>query len=241
MTPRERLLTWSTLAALLVMMSSMLLRPAGVIAQDETKAPSLGPASSVELVEEDGKSIQLTAVDGRLSWGDEPQQQVQSVAYVHIGALLSPLMEVEERSEERRTLTERIQEDAQVLIDQLESIQSQIEGLNTAEGEGQELIQQGQQLAQQLQAFRQQAQSIQEGMMAQQIEQCYKEIVTGVNVVADRRDIDTVYRFIPTEDEFSIQDINSAMTQIRLRAVLRYPEQSDITEEVAEELNLVLE
>ena len=241
MTHRERLLIWSNLAALVVLISMAFLRPSSVIAEDETKAPALGPASSLDLVEEDGKSIELKAVDGRLSWGDEPQQQIHSVAYVHIGALLSPLMEAEERVEERRTLAERIQEDAQVMIDELDSIQAEMEGLDTAEGEGQELIQRGQQLAQQLQAFRQQAQAVQEASMAKQLEQCYKEIVTGVNVVADRRNIDTVYRFIPTEDEFSIQDINTAMSQIRLRSVLRYPEDSDITEEVAEELNLVLE
>ncbi|MCH2134735.1 MAG: OmpH family outer membrane protein [Phycisphaerales bacterium] len=243
MTSRERLLTWSTLTALSCLVVLAFLRTPGnvAMAQDESKAPVLGPASAVTLVSEAGDALDLRAVDGRLSWGDEPQQRTQAAAYVHIGRLLTPLMQVEERMEERQALRDRLTEDAQVMIDELETIQADMEGLTPEDEEGQELMQRGQQLAQQLQAFRQQATAIEEAKAAEQLEQCYRELVDAVNLVADRKKIDTVYRFIPTDDPFNLTDVSSAMLQIRLRSVLRYPEGADITEEIAEELNLDLE
>ena len=66
--------------------------------------------------------------------------------------------------------------------------------------------------------------------------------VDAINVVADRLDIDTVHRFIPTDDSFEIQPgpgaFQAAMLQIRLRSVLRYPEDLDITSDVLEELGI---
>ena len=47
--------------------------------------------------------------------------------------------------------------------------------------------------------------------------------------------------FIPTDDEFTQGDSSAAMLQIRLRTFLRYPDRDDITEDIAEELNITLE
>lgn len=243
MTARERFLTWTTLATLTCLVLLSFLRPAEtrLMADDEAKAEAIGPASSVLLVEEDKPSIKLQANDGRLAWGDSPQQRTEAVAYVHIGALLTQLMQRDERIEERQSLTERLTEEAQVMIEELENIQAEIQDMKPEDEAAQEQMQKGQQLAQQLQAFRQQADAIVEAKAAEQLEACYRELVTAVNVVADRENIDTVFRFIPTDDDFSPADVNGAMLQIRLRTLLRYPEESDITEDVAEELNLDLE
>ena len=243
MTARERLLTWSTLETLACLVLLSFLRPGGnqLMADGEADAKAIGPASSVLLVEEDKPTVKLHAMDGRLAWGEEAQQRTEAVAYVHIGALLTQLMQREERVEERQAMTERLTEDAQVMIDELEKIQAEIEDLQPEDEAAQEQMQRGQQLAQQLQAFRQQADAIVEAKAAEQLEQCYRELVTAVNVVADRNKIDTVFRFIPTDDDFTPADVNGAMLQIRLRTLLRYPENSDITEDVAEELNLDLE
>ena len=205
------------------------------------KAPELGPASQLTLQAEDGSMSDLKMVDGRLSWGVEPQQSTQSVAYVHIGALLPLLMSQEERVEERAALRERLTEDAQVLIDQLDTIKSNMEDLTPGEEEHQAQLQMGQAIAQQLQSFQQEAIAQEDAKTSEQLERCYRELVAAVNVVADRQKIDTVFRFIPTDDEFSKGDSNSAMLQIRLRTFLRYPDRDDITEDIAEELNLTLE
>ena len=132
-----------------------------------------------------------------------------------IGALLPLLMSQEERVEERTALRERLTEDAQVLIDQLDTIKTNMEDLTPGDEEHQAQLQMGQAIAQQLQAFQQEAIALEDAKTAEQLEQCYRELVEAVNVVADRKKIDTVFRFIPTDDEFTKGDSSAAMRLFR--------------------------
>lgn len=242
MSTPERLITWSLMGLLILLCIGMFVISSNIaMAWNMEKAPSLGPASTVVLQSEDGSMSDLKMVDGRLSWGSEPQQTTQSVAYVHIGALLPVLMSQEERTEERNALREKLTEEAQELIDQLETIKSNLEDMTPGEEDHQAQLQMGQVIAQQLQAFQQEGMALEDAKTAEQLEQCYRELVNAVNVVADRKKIDTVFRFIPTDDDFTKGDSNAAMLQIRLRTFLRYPERDDITDDIAEELNITLE
>ena len=63
-------------------------------------------------------------------------------------------------------------------------------------------------------------------------------MIDAVEVVADRNDIDTVYRFIPTDEAFEADNPDQAMVAIRLRTALRYPDELDITDDVMDELSL---
>ena len=76
---------------------------------------------------------------------------------------------------------------------------------------------------------------------AEQLEKAYREMIDAVEVVADRMDIDIVYRFIPTSEAFEAENPEQAMMAIRLRTALRYPEQLDITDAVLEEMSLEAE
>ena len=76
---------------------------------------------------------------------------------------------------------------------------------------------------------------------AEQLESAYREMIAAVQVVSERRGIDTVYRFIPTDEEFRAENPEQAMMAIRLRTALRYPPELDITDLVLEELSLELE
>jgi hypothetical protein len=73
---------------------------------------------------------------------------------------------------------------------------------------------------------------------ADQLERAYRELVAAVEIVADRRGIDMVYRFIPTGEPFEAENPEQAMMAIRLRDALRYPTELDITADVMEELHL---
>ena len=71
-----------------------------------------------------------------------------------------------------------------------------------------------------------------------------KDVITtaaAVDVVAERRNIDLVYRFVPTEREFEALTPDVAEKEVFLRAALRYPEDLDITNDILEELSLELE
>ncbi len=66
-------------------------------------------------------------------------------------------------------------------------------------------------------------------------------MIEAVEVVADRKDIDVVYRFIPPSEAFNAQTPEQAMMSIRLRTILRSPDDLDLTDEVLEELSLEIE
>ena len=66
-------------------------------------------------------------------------------------------------------------------------------------------------------------------------------MIEAVEVVADDKDIDVVYRYIPPGEAFNAQNPEQAMMAIRLRTVLRSPDDLDLTDEVLEELSLEIE
>ena len=73
---------------------------------------------------------------------------------------------------------------------------------------------------------------------SRQLERSYRELIEATEIVADRRSIDFVFRFIPTAKSFDTQNAEQAMLQIQLRTFLKYPESVDITDLVIEELDL---
>ena len=75
-------------------------------------------------------------------------------------------------------------------------------------------------------------------LAADHIERAYRDLVAAVEVVAARRSIDIVYRFIPTGNKFKAANPPQSYTGVRARVVLKYPPQLDITDGVMEELAL---
>lgn len=211
-------------------------------ADDAIQAPKLGPASSLTLENAQAESLVVQVVDKRLSWGDSPQKRVYSIGYVHIGKALSELLKGESFVEEKESLLEDVQDAQQSLLDALQSVQERMQGLTPEDAEFESISKEGQGLLQQRDRLIQQATAAKATLFAEQVERAYRELVDAINVVADRLDIDMVHRFIPTDDPFEIQPglgaFQAAMLQIRLRSVLRYPEDIDITSDVLEELGI---
>ena len=239
----ERSLLLSIVALLAILNLAFLLQGTTTTVQAEAHMegePALGPASSLALVDssEDGGELVLRNETGHLAWGEHPQQRAWSVGFVHIGPMLTQLMDSEEFKEEREGLTNEAKEKDEDYGAQLEAIGKEWEDAGDDEAAREAIGQQGQQLYQEYQQFQQEVEMIQQALAADQLERSYRELIAAVNVVADRLDIDIVERFIPTEDEFNGVSIETAMQEIRLRSALRYPEACDISSEVREELNL---
>jgi hypothetical protein len=213
-----------------------------VDANDAIQAPKLGPASSITLENTDAESIVMQVVEKRLSWGKSPQKRVYSVGYVHIGKALSELLKGESFIEENQVLQEELQGAQQSLMEAFQSVQERMQGLTPDDSEFEAISKEGQGLLQQRDMLIQQANAAKATLGAEQVERAYRELVDAINVVADRLEIDMVHRFIPTDDPFEVQPgpgaFQAAMLQIRLRSVLRYPEDIDITSEVLDELGI---
>ena len=211
-------------------------------ADDKTQAPTLGPASALTLENEDAESLTLTVADKRLAWGDTSQKRLYSVGYVHIGRVLSALLRGESFIEEKEALQEELQAAQQSLMEAFKSVQERMEGLTPEDSEFEAISREGQGLLQQRDRLIQQANAAKATLGAEHVERAYRELIDASNVVADRLEIDMVHRFIPTDDPFEVQPgpgaFQAAMMQIRLRSVLRYPEDIDITSEVLDELGI---
>ena len=219
---------------------SVLVSPVG--ADDAIQAPKLGPASSLTLENESAEAVVVQVTEKRLAWGDSPQKRVYSAGYVHIGKALSELLQGDSFIEENQALQDELQEMQQSLLEAFQSVQERIKDLTPEDSEFEAISKEGQGLLKQREMLIQQANAAKATLGAEQVERAYRELVDAINVVADRLDIDTVHRFIPTDDPFEIQPgpgaFQAAMLQIRLRSVLRYPEDLDITSDVLEELGI---
>ncbi len=211
-------------------------------ADDAIEAPVLGPASKLVLENTDAESITLQVEADRVSWGKQPQQRIHSVAYVHGGKALAARLQGESFQEEHRLLNDELSEAQRGIMAAFEAMQEKMQGLTPEDPAFEAATQEAEALVQQRERFLQHANAAKATLSADQVERAYRELVDAVNVVADRLGIDTVNRFIPTDDPFEIAGgpnaLNQAMLQIRLRSVLRYPEEIDITEEVMEELGI---
>ena len=93
-------------------------------------------------------------------------------------------------------------------------------------------------LMQEYQQFAQMAQGRMAQLQAEQLERSYRDLIEAVEVVADKAEIDLVYRYIPTSEPFMNSSVEQAMLQIQMRPFLRYPDSIDLTTRVLEELDL---
>ena len=229
-------------AACLIVLVMSLLQATTAGADEKSAGTTLGPATAIELTSGDKTAIRVHVEEERLAWGDLPQHRVYSTGYVHIGKALSALLQGESFVEEKEALQQQLLEARDRIISGLERVQERMDTLSPDDPAYQEVGQEGQALLQEREQFMQQANAAHAMLAAEHVERAYRELIDAVNVVADRMQIDVVERFIPTDDSFEIppgpQALNAAMLQIRLRALLRYPESSDITDEVLEELGL---
>lgn len=257
MTTRERLVIYSVLMTLVIFNLNFLLGTpaspgssgfASIGGQAAYAEPMrrgndlLGPTDGVVLAGEDGgEDLTLVNKNGRPSWGDEPYQRTHAVAFVHIGKILNHQLSSDAYEEDRAILRDEYEEQEQEYTDQLKTLNEQIQGLGEDDPDRQIMLQKGSKLYQQFQQWMQQMSMKQDSMAAKHLEDAYRELVTAVDIVADRMGIDLIYRFIPTDAPFKARALEQATMAIRLRPVLRYPEGLDITLEVMEELSLDFE
>ncbi len=197
----------------------------------------LGPADSVVLSGDDS-DVTITNSEGRISWGEKKTSTVWSIGFMETGKALSQLMKADHFKEERVDLNAEIKDNLSDTQSALEAITEEAKALEPDDPSTRKIRQRWQQLYDEFQHLQKLAADARGALMAQQMENSYKEIVEAVNVVAERLDIDMVLRFIPPDGEFEQGNPDSTIMQIRLRSALRLPEGIDITDEVLAELGL---
>lgn len=241
----ERIVLYTALGFLGAMNLVFLLSNSGRSAFAETVSflgDVLGPAEAVKLTDGD-KEVELRAKDGRLVWTrpDSPAgdfRQTYTVGFVDISKALNPLMEGQSFSDERKTLGDELNVKEKEYQERIEAFRGQIEGKDRNDPGVQDALKQAQAVYEEYMAWGKEAIGKRNALDVSQLQKAYKELTSAVDVVAGKLGVDIVLRFIPTEQEFKAQDAEGALTEIRLRAALKYPQGLDITSEVLEELSL---
>jgi hypothetical protein len=200
-------------------------------------ASDLGPAQAVLLDGKDG-AMKLVNADGRPGWGDEPTSRAWAVGAVHVDKVLKKLLDNKSYQDERARFDEEAKGQGQEFQKEMDALKAEYGEKSKDDPDfpkGQAAVQA---LFERYQKWQAGLQAAQGKLMAEQVEKAYRELVTAVDVIADRRKVDLVYRFIPSSQPFESQDLGNAMIQVQARTFLRAPETIDLTADVLKELNL---
>lgn len=240
MKPTERIVLYTALGLLGAMNAVFLLSSTGRAAFAETRsliADVLGPAEAVKLVDGD-KEIEVRNKDGRITWGIGDFKHTYTVGFVDISKALNPLMEQPTFADERKTLADELDVKDKEFREKLDAFSAELQAADRDDPAAQEKFKEAQALYKEYTEWGQTAIGRRNAMDVAQLSKAYKELVSAVDVVAQKLGVDIVLRFIPTENEFKATDAEGALTEIRLRSAVKYPSGLDITTEVLEELSL---
>ena len=197
----------------------------------------LGPAQNILLESKDGV-LTLRNEANHLAFGDQPTSRVWSCAAVHLDKVLKKLLANTRFMDERSQFEEAAKKQGADFERQLEAIKGKYGDMPKDSPDLSKGKEEMQALYGQYQKWNEGVSASQSKLMAGQVESAYKELVTAVDVVADRQKIDVVYRFIPAATPFESAQLGDAMVQVQARTFLRAPESLDITAEVMKELGL---
>jgi len=241
MNNRERIVIYGALALLALTNLAALCGQSGssVAADPVTVGDQLGPAETLTLVEGE-KQLVVRSRGDRLAWSDSDHARAYSIAFVHVGRAVGPLMEAQEYEEEVGRLREELQGRDQEMTERIAAFQEENRQVEPDDPRAPEVQRALKMMLQQLERGRLEGAQRLDQLRAGHVEQAYRDLVAAVEVVAQRRQIDIVLRFVPTANDFQAQSLAAAYTGVRARVALKYPEALDITDAVLEELALEL-
>ena len=240
MSNRERIVIYAALVLLAATNITVLSsgRVGSAWAAGPAEQTHLGPAGSLTLAGAEDELLVLRNADGRLAWSDTDYARSFSVAFVHVGQAMGPLLEADEYVEEYRELDAELRERDEEVAAAIDAFRKEHQDITPDDPEAANVQQAFQAMIQQREKMRVVAGRRLGQLAADHIERAYRDLVAAVEVVAARRSIDIVYRFIPTANEFNAANPPQSYTGVRARVVLKYPPELDITDEVMEELAL---
>lgn len=202
-------------------------------------APSdLGPADALILSGKDG-ALTLRNEGMRLSWGEGPTSRAFSAGCVQIDKLMTALLSSERFAEERKRFDEEAQSQGEEFEKRSRDLKSKYPDAKPTDPNFEDAKREFVQLQSEYEQWLASIQQIQAKHMAEQVEKAYRDLAAAVDVIADRKSIDFVYRFVPPENPFNSVDLAGAMMQVQARPFLRFPASVDITDDVLKELALV--
>jgi len=240
MHPRERGIIYSMLGLLTVCTGALLMERGGTPALADARwADDLGPADALRLSGD--PELALRNADGRVSWSDTEYARAYAIAFVDVNKVLDGLMETSVYKDEREALTERLNAEELDWKSKFDGLDAEFEGVAQDDPRLEDGRNRFRELNVGFQQWREGAQEQVNAMAVKQLERAYREVIDAVNIVADERAIDIVYRFTPVAEPLPEGLSGQTMLDIRMRPVLRAPDGLDITAHVLQEMAITSE
>jgi Skp family chaperone for outer membrane proteins len=203
---------------------------------DDAKPVELGPADSIVIA---GKvPVKLTNVDGHVAFGDGASHRIYSMGTVNVSKGVRALMESSRFATER----ERLNDERTSKEEEFERRAKDLRERITKAGDDEDA---DPKLREDIEAFQQDVgewgeshEKAQRDLIASQYETAYSDLREAVEVVADRRKLDIVMRFVPASEKLEPGTPDDIARQLLARTFVRIPEALDITDEVMRELNV---
>ncbi|MSR44038.1 MAG: OmpH family outer membrane protein [Phycisphaerales bacterium] len=196
----------------------------------------LGPADALVLAGKD--DLRITNADGRMSWSDQPGSRAFSLGTVHVGRILNALMKSEKYQRERDEFDAVRAEKGKEFEGRYKEMMEKARGLTPDSPEFPAMREQFEAFQKEASQWNESSEAAGREMVARHYQGAYSDLRVAVDVVADRRKIDLVMRFVPPADEIKPGDETELARQLLARTFLRAPEALDITEDILTEMNI---
>ncbi|MSR69346.1 MAG: OmpH family outer membrane protein [Phycisphaerales bacterium] len=196
----------------------------------------LGPADALILAGKD--ALRVINTDGRLSWSDQPGSRAFSLGTVHVGRILNALLKSAKYSDELEELSAARKNKGDEFEKRYRELMEKGQGINKDSPESPAMREQFEAFQKEYTAWSAANEVTGREMMARHYQGAYSDICEAVEVVADRRKIDLVMRFVPPRDKITPGDDADVVRQLSARTFLRVPESIDLTEDIISEMHL---
>jgi len=197
----------------------------------------LGPTDALVLSGKDG-TLTVSNRSGRVSWAEDATARSHSFGTLHVGRIMSALLQSDAFEKEREQLAEANEAKGKdfearyrALVEKARAIDKDSPDLPAAREEFEAF-------QAEFSAWNEATQADAEALNSRQYQDAYTRVRDAVDVVADRRKIDLVLRFIPPTDKIRPGDQEMIVQQMMSRTFVRVPESIDITEDILREMNL---
>lgn len=196
----------------------------------------LGPADGLVLT---GKAdLRVTNADGRLSWSDQPGSRAYSIATVHVGRILQALLGSEKYKKELEEFATTRKAEGEEFEKRYKDMVTKIRGVDKDSPEFPAMREELEAFQQEFTAWNVKNEKEGRDLATRHYQQAYSDLREAVEVVADRRKIDLVMRFIPAAEKIVEGDEAEIAQQLQARTFLRSPDSIDITEDIITEMNV---
>lgn len=238
----ERLVIYTLLATLLVAVVAGFRDPTVALAHSAARPGAaspddLGPTDALILRGSKG-DLRVRNGDGRIAWGDRPTERAYSLAFVHVDRIMSAFMEGTRYADARARLEERHEARGKEIQQKRDDFMREFGQVEPGHPDFERAMEAWGSLRKLMESMREEMGKEYEALLKEQIEQAWKEILAAIDVVAERRGIDIVLRFVPATKAFDAEDPEGGIHQLFPRTVLRMPEALDLTGDVMRELNI---